>query len=88
MDDKTKALDIAMSLIDCELPTLEKCRKSAIQMAEWKDQQFQEEKKQLIEKAAKWLDDNQRVYREYDESGFYHEKSQHLIKDFKQVMEE
>ena len=40
MDDKTKALDIAMSLIDCELPTLEKCRKSAIHMAEWKDEQF------------------------------------------------
>ena len=47
MNDKTKALDIAMSLIDCELPTLEKCRKSAIQMAEWKDQQFAEEKKDL-----------------------------------------
>lgn len=52
----------------------------AMLMAEWM-------KNYMIEKAAKWLDDNQQVYREYDESGFYHEESQHLIKDFKKAME-
>lgn len=45
MDNKTKALDIAMSLIDCELPTLEKCRKSALDMAQYKEQE-------IIEKAS------------------------------------
>lgn len=45
-------------------------------------------KERLIEKAVKWLEDNQSAYREYDESGFYHEKSQHFIEDFKKAMEE
>lgn len=43
-------------------------------------------KERLIEKAVKWLEDNQPAYREYDESGFYHEKSQHFIEDFKKAM--
>lgn len=41
----------------------------------------------FLEKAVKWLDDNQRTYREYDESGFYHKENQHLIEDFKNYIE-
>lgn len=63
MDNKTKALDIAMSLIDCDLPTLEKCRKSAIQMAEWKDEQLKQQKQKLKE-FENWLYNKQADWEE------------------------
>ena len=53
---------------------------ACLEMAAWKQEQ-------IIQKAVEWLNDNQRAYREYDESGFYHEKSQHFIEDFKKAME-
>lgn len=80
-DIEKKAKEIAE---DSQISTGESCEEEcydcAMLMAEWM-------KSYMIEKAAKWLDDNQQVYREYDESGFYHEESQHLIKDFKKAME-
>jgi len=45
------------------------------------------QKSQVIEKACEWLKENIHKYREYDESGFYHEKSKFLFKDFKKAME-
>ena len=55
----------------------EECMKSALEMAEWKDKQFAEMKKQLIEKACEWLEDNYPYYFETDKE-----------EQFKKAMEE
>lgn len=62
---------------DCEF----EARQAALEMAEWKEEQ-------MIDKACEWLKENIHKYKEYDESGFYHEKSKFLFKDFKKAMEE
>ena len=73
MKDKTKALEIAMSFIDSEKPTLDRCVESAMKMAEWKN-------KQTIE----WLAKNAWKYvREPEEV-----KTDNLIEDFKKATEE
>lgn len=48
MKDAAKALEIAMSFIDSNAPTLDKCVESAKQMASWKE-------KQMIQKAVEFL---------------------------------
>lgn len=59
------------------------------EMAEWKDEQHAEEKRQLIEKACEWLKDNAGAYqedlREYGEGCEY--DTQSLIEDFRKAME-
>lgn len=49
-------------------------------MAEWKDEQFEAEKQQLIKKACEWLKDNGRNYH----SAYATEDR--LIADFKKAM--
>ena len=48
--EKNKRFKVECSSLECYL--------SAMEMAEWKDQQFAEQKQQLIEKACEWLYDN------------------------------
>ena len=38
----------------------------ALKMAEWKDQQFEEEKKRWIEKACKWFDEEKACFADDD----------------------
>ena len=62
-------------------------QQAALQMAEWKDKQFQEEKKQLIEKACDYL------YNNIDKNlVIYHNntwlKRDEFVKRFKKTMEE
>ena len=59
----------------------EECMKSALEMAEWKDQQFAEQKQQLIKKACEWLELN-------TQCGVHPQSSRRLISEFKKAMEE
>lgn len=54
---------------------------AAIEMAKWKDEQFEAEKQALIDKACEWLKDNARNYY----SAYATEDR--LIEDFKKYME-
>lgn len=56
----------------------------AIEMAEWKDQQFQEAKKQLIEKTYEWVKENIHDY--YVTCGF-EEWFDAMFEDFREAME-
>lgn len=58
----------------------EECYDCAILMAEWM-------KSYMIEKAAKWIEENQPVYAPFDPTGFYRKKSQYMVEDFKKAME-
>lgn len=80
MSNTDKAIELS-NKFKC-ITICERCKNiedACYKMAAWKEQQ-------LIEKAAKWLDDNEPVYRKYDGSGFYNEKNQYLIEDFKKAM--
>lgn len=70
-----------------EAPDVEKASyDAAIEMAEWKDQQFKEEKKQWIKKASKCIKDwllDENVGIRWTESAV-----KELVNAFKQVMEE
>ena len=64
---------------------------NCIKTAEWKDQQFAEEKKQWIEKAYEWLNNNAGGYLDY-EAAKYGESveldKESLLEDFKYAMGE
>lgn len=67
------------------------CYDAALKMAEWKDEQHEQEKQQLIEKAVKWINDN---YFEYLQPISYYEELKDsidinaFVNDFKKAMEE
>lgn len=66
MTNEKKAIDIALENV-VEYHTIDdngteylthcfkECKKSALEMAEWKDKQFKKEKKRWIEKSAIWI---------------------------------
>lgn len=47
---------------ETETTSYNECYQAAIEMAEWKDKQFQEEKKQLVESIIEWIKENNGVY--------------------------
>lgn len=58
------------------------CKKSALDMAKWKDKQFKEKKKKWIDKTAKWFEDNLKDW-------FEEEMMSNIIIEFKkQAMKE
>ena len=79
---KGKALDIALSLIDTNKPTLDKCVETGVQMAAWKEEQ-------VIEKALSYLNN-----KFYFNNLFYGVVStdfnsmEEMIEDFKKAMKE
>lgn len=58
------------------------CFSSAIQMAEWKDEQFAEQKQALINKACEWLNDLMFAF------GYDAIDRDENLRDFKKAMEE
>lgn len=65
---------------------VEQCvRAAALEMAEWKDKQFQEEKKKWLDKACMWIE-----YKYIKNSGGHYSmyRKENIIKSFKQAMEE
>ena len=98
MTNEEKANEIAHYHCSSELNLLQ-AYNSALDMAEWKDEQFAEEKQQLIEKACEWLDKNASGYAQIISNtsqstsifgsvrycGFATDK---LIEDIKKAMEE
>lgn len=61
---------------------------AAMEMAKWKDEQFAEEKKELIDKAVKWFEKNE-LFRAYPQlNGTYHFMNVGIIEDFKKAIEE
>lgn len=62
--NEEKALEIvkSFSIVELSSTPIRCCQKSALEMAQWKDEQFEAEKQQLIEKACEWLKDNARNY--------------------------
>ena len=80
--EKNKRFKVECSSLECYL--------SAMEIAEWKDEQHAEEKQQWIEKACAWLKDNAGAYqedlREYGEGCDYDTES--LLEDFRKAMEE
>jgi DNA-binding protein H-NS len=56
--EKNKRYKVKCSSLECYL--------SAMEMAEWKDEQHAEEKQQWIEKACEWLEEHVREYKYYD----------------------
>ena len=56
---------------------------SAMEMAEWKDEQHTEEKRQWVEKACEWLKDN---IHDYYVTCEFEEWFDDMFDDFKKVM--
>lgn len=61
---------------------------SAMDMAEWKDKQFEEEKKQWFEKAHDWLIKNSSKYVSFYENEFLVYAYKTMSDDFMKYMEE
>lgn len=88
MTNEEKAKEISDAYANSKfIPTQEECvaYSSAMQMAEWKEQQ-------MIDKACKWLEENVGEYEDiyYDVGGFVSPdfNTEKFIKDFKKAMEE
>lgn len=87
-EEKTKKLvcDKGCTGTYCE-KYREKCDvfNAVMEMAEWKDKQFQEEKKKWLDKAYMWIE-----YKYIKNSGGYYSmyRKENIIKSFKQAMEE
>lgn len=93
MTNEEKAIEIGVKyqtpchgVGDCEF----EARQSALEMAQWKDEQFAAEKQALIDKACEWVKGNvHRYLASYgtESSDVCIEKAS-LIKDFRKAMEE
>ena len=55
----------------------DECFHSAMEMAEWKDKQFEKQKKELLEKACEWLTENINISK----------RPSHIVMDFHKYME-
>ena len=85
--NEEKALDIALQLWSGNEMNGDVIRgiatMAAVKMADWKDQQFQEEKKQWIEKVVEWVCLNAELY-----GGFNPNQLNIMVEKLKQAMNE
>ena len=59
---------------------------AAMAMAEWKDEQFAQERQQLIDKACEWIKDNINSYLDWYDWGKCRVGKDELIDDFRKAM--
>lgn len=81
MKNKEKAKDMTRCLWYPQKCTEDDIQNMLIEMAEWKDEQFQEEKKKWLDKACEWIEPVFKNLAGYNCGG-------DLINDFKKAMEE
>lgn len=63
----------------------DECFLSALEMAEWKDEQHAEEKRQWIDKACEWLEEFTMDYVNDTKLGF---SKKEFVKDFREAMKD
>jgi len=87
MKDKEKAKQIAEeSQILSDFPhDYHSVEYGALEMAKWKDEQFQEEKKKWFDKACMWIESK---YIKNSGGHYSIYRKENIIKSFKQAMEE
>lgn len=88
ISNEEKAKDITKCLWFPQKCTESDIQKMLIAMAEWKDEQFAQEKQLLIKKACKWLKDNIENYYYLDEAYEQVISSKRLVEDLAKAMEE
>jgi hypothetical protein len=89
--DKDKAKEISLKLFGNghfthnAISQRKEIEKSLLEMAKWKDEEFQEEKKKWLDKACMWIENKY-----IKNSGGYYSmyRKENIIKSFKQAMEE
>ena len=86
MTNKEKAEEIAANVQkNLFFNSTKECIDSARAMAEWKDEEFAEEKQELIDKACGWLYENLSLYIDHETEG--HVDYDNLIIDYENLFE-
>lgn len=77
MTNEEKAVELFPNI-----PTLEclccDIREKLVEMAEWKDEQFEKQKKEFLDKACEWLTENIDISK----------RQSHIVMDFRKYMED